>query len=165
MTNFILTPDLTLEEAEIIAQGIESESNHMIPKTPEEILSEFHACGGLSAKVSGQVAGIIKLSVLNEEKELFERGSLFVLPEYRKHGIGTTLIYEINKKFQDLALLSVTNVPAVKNINNADENQFLVPREELGSLLPIIEWPQALLPEDEVFLNKTLYARLKNGEF
>lgn len=44
----------------------------MIPKTPEEILSEFHACGGLSAKVSGQVAGIIKLSVLDEEKELFE---------------------------------------------------------------------------------------------
>lgn len=111
----------------------------MIPKTPEEILSEFHACGGLSAKVSGQVAGIIKLSVLDEEKELFERGSLFVLPEYRKHGIGTTLIYEINKKFQDLALLSVINVPAVKNINNADENQFLVPREELGSLLPMIE--------------------------
>ena len=107
----------------------------MIPKTPKEILSEFQACGGLSAKVSG----IIKLSVLDEEKELFERGSLFVLPEYRKHGIGTTLIYEINKKFQDLALLSVTNVPAVKNINNADENQFLMPREELGSLLPIIE--------------------------
>ena len=64
-----------------------------------------------------------------------------------------------------MALLSVTNVPAVKNINNADENQFLVPREELGNLLPIIEWPQALLPEDEVFLNTTLYARLKNGEF
>lgn len=111
----------------------------MIPKTPEEILSEFHTCGGLSAKVSGQVTGIIKLSVLDEEKELFERGSLFVLPEYRKHRIGTTLIHEINKKFQDLALLSVTNVPAVKNINNADENQFLVPREELGNLLPIIE--------------------------
>lgn len=44
---------LILEEAEIITQGIASESNHMIPKTPEEILSEFHVCGGLSAKVSG----------------------------------------------------------------------------------------------------------------
>ena len=88
-----------------------------------------------------------------------------VLSEHRELGIGSNLIREINKQFNHLALLSITNVPSVKRINNADENQVLVPRQDLGSLLPIIEGPQALLPEDEVFLNHTLYARLKNGEF
>lgn len=139
MNNLELTSSLSLEEAKIIADGIASESDHMIAKTPEKILEEFGECGGVSARISGKIAGIIKLSVLDSERKIYERGSLFVLPEYRKHGIGRTLIYEINKKFQDLALLSVTNVSAVKHINNSDENQVFVSREELGELLPIIE--------------------------
>lgn len=139
MDNLELTSDLSLDEAKIIARGISSESDHMIPKMPEKILEEFNECGGIAARISGNIAGIIKLSVLDAEKEIYERGSLFVLPEYRQHGIGRTLIYEINEKFRHLALLSVTNVPAVKKVNSSDQNQLFADRETLGNLLPIIE--------------------------
>lgn len=165
MNNLELTSNLSFEEAKIIADGIASESTHMITKTPEKILEEFNECGGVVARISGKIAGIIKLSVLDSDKQIYERGSLFVLPQYRQHWIGRTLIHKINEQFRDLSLLSVTNVPTVKHINNSDENQVFVPREALGSLLAIIEWPQALLEDDSVFLNKTLYDRVQTWEF
>lgn len=133
------TNELLLSEAEIIAAGILSESDHMIAKEPQEFLDEYRTHGGISARVNGKIAGIIKLSLLDENLEILERGGLFVLPEYRKHGIGRKLIKELNQNFRNRAILSVTNVPSVKRINDDDENQKLVPRDELGALLPIIE--------------------------
>lgn len=56
MKKLILTSVLHKEEAEVIAKGIAQESDHMIAKTPEEIFQEFRQCGGLVARVSGEVA-------------------------------------------------------------------------------------------------------------
>lgn len=111
----------------------------MIVKTPEDLISEFCDCGGLSAFVNGKIAGLIKLSELDKNLGIFERGGLFVLPEYRQHGIGRELIQKLNENFQHRAILSVTNVPAVKKINNSDSHQLFASREMLGDLLPIIE--------------------------
>lgn len=102
---------------------------------------------------------------MDESHKIYERGSLFVLPEFRAHGIGRTLIEQINSRYQHLSLLSVTNVDAVKKINNSDALQKYCPRENLGLLLPIIEGPQPLLDDDEVFVNTTLLARINHQEF
>ncbi len=162
--------DISLDDVIAISEWIAEENKkkpHMIQEKPHTILECVQKYGWMVAKtLEWQLAGFIKLSELDADTQIFERGSLFVMPTYRNHWIGKTLIETITEQYGHLSMLSVTNVPSVIKINSSHSKQI----ELLGSKIPkklkdIIEWPQALLPDDKVFANLSLYNQVISGKF
>lgn len=165
--SFHLTHTPSLKECSIIAKWIYDENKthwpHMIPTTPKNLLENIRYYGWLVAKheTTWKVAGMVKLSLLHGDLEIYEWWSLFVMPEFRWQGLWHTLIHWIVEKFRTKSLLMVTNVPHVIHVSSCDTNQYQIRMYEIWKrLLQIIEWPQALLPNDRIFLNRMMRDRI-----
>lgn len=169
MKNFTYKSDISLEEAEIISHEIHEENkekwDHMIPIAPTDLLNSFDTIWGIKALYNGKIAGIIRLMDLDPQNKIYECGSLIVRKGFRGNKIASNLIAEIQKQFEDLSILTVTNVPSVKHIYTAHLAQKDASKDELWTLLPIIEWPQLLLPDDSVYVNTSLNNRIIQWEF
>lgn len=94
---------------------------------------------------------------------LYEHGSLFVKPEYRKQWIGHALIENILKTHATLPMYAVTNVFAVKK-SNEELGQHKYTKEMIAKeILEILESPGALLDNDVVYCNEILHALLQKN--
>lgn len=165
--NFTNTP--SLNECEAISQGIDNENKihgpHMIPVTWKNLYEKINIHGWLIAryKETNEVAGMVKLTLLDESLEVYEWWSLFVMPKFRWNKLWHLLIEWIVQNFHQKALLMVTNVPQVIHVSKNDCNQFEVIKSQIGSrLIKIIEWPQPLLPDDKIFVNQVMMERIKD---
>lgn len=161
--------NITLDDIIAISEWITEEnkkSPHMIQDTPQSILECVHRYGWIVAKtIEWRLAGFIKLSSLDEDMQIYEGWSLFVMPIYRGRWIGEILMKSLVEKYRHLSLLSVTNVPAVIHINSEHSEQLEIVCTDIPRrLMKIIEWPQALLSDDKVFVNHTLHARITSGQ-
>jgi GNAT superfamily N-acetyltransferase len=154
----------------VIADAIAEENKrkpHMIPETAEHLKEQSLKHGFVITKIQWEVAWFIKLSLLSPEYQIYERGSLIVLPAFRGSWLGEKLIHTITERNSHLSMLSVTTESHVKRVNWSHVwFQVEILRQDIPSkLLEIIEWPQALLPDDSVFINTQLSSRINNGEF
>ncbi len=162
--------DISITDTRIISNGIIEENTrnqHMIERSPDELLYFAKQHGWIVARDNDwRLAGFITFSLLDKGMNLYERGSLLVLPEYRDRWIAKTLIRSITERYKELAILSVTNVPGIIRINSWHSEQIeLLRKNTPRRLMKIIEWPQPLSASDKVFINRTLWERVANGEF
>jgi GNAT superfamily N-acetyltransferase len=152
--------------ADAIAEENRSKS-HMIPETPDHLKWESLNHGFLIAHTRKRIAWFIKLSLLDSEYSIYERWSLIVLPEFRGQWIGSKLIHKITQENIHRSIVSITTEERVKIVNRAHHGfQVEIARADTPSkLLKILEWPQALLVGDSIFINMHLYSRIQRWIF
>lgn len=79
--------DITMDDVRAVSKGIAEEnkhSPHMIPESVDSLLSCVRNHGGIAIKnPEGDLAGFVKLSVLDGTSAIHEWGSLFVFPAFR----------------------------------------------------------------------------------
>lgn len=122
--NFIFVKP-TLEHCEQIAEEIikENQKNpHMIAQTAEEMFSDSETADGLSLIVpDGKLIAFIKLKKVldnfeNTHMSIYERGTLFVMSEFRGQGFAKMMIAKLLDNHSDKLIYGVTNVDSVKHI-------------------------------------------------
>lgn len=161
---------LDLDSCAVIASAITAENerkSHMITETPEHLLEQWKKFGFIIAHVSDKVAGFIKLSLLDEKAQIYERWSLIVMQEFRWRWIAKELIHWITELHAHRSILSITTELPVVKINSTHYGfQQELRRENLPiNLIEIMERPQKLLPEDRIFVNMTLLKRIHQNQF
>lgn len=122
LTTFFVEP--TLDHCQKIAEAIKNENilnPHMVNQTAEQIFDDVQNAGGASLILAdGTLIGFIKLKKIVDNFQntgsVYERGGLFVFPEFRSRGFAKKLIKHILEKNSDDMMYGVTSVDAVKGI-------------------------------------------------
>lgn len=168
---FCLDNSIWIEDARIIETRIEEENEvrpHMIHVHADEIIENIRIHGGLVARVSStwELAGMVKLVMIQQTTPIYEWGSLFVMPRFRGMKLGWLLIREVVSRYHLRALAMVTNVPSVIAVSSRDKNQILLENTSMNPRFrQIVEWPQPLLPDDHVFINHTTSNLIASWDF
>lgn len=155
-----------IEECKKVSDRIKAENStngkHMIEKTPEELLHDVQNwC--VMFRYNDELCWFITLMELkvnlwdNKELPIYERWSLVVSPEHRKKGLAGTLIAEMLFHRQNKPMYSITNVEAVKRINERLELKMFKPKELPESMLQAIESIEPLLPNDVIYGNQLFH--------
>lgn len=166
-----LSTDIQISDCTIIARAINEENEkkpHMIAISSDNLLENTLRYGWLVARtLNNDLAWFVKLTLLSPEYDLYEWGSLMVLPHYRWKGIGEILIHSIVAKHRERSLLAVTTEIQVirASIKQPKEQIELQWDDTPDKLRTLIEWPQPLLVDDRVFINHTLHTRVLRWEF
>lgn len=162
------TTTITLEECQAIQQRVLEENKkngkHMLEKSAEELFiqaEEFWCC--IVKHWNELIWCVFLMGVEKWWITLYEWGSLFVKPWYRKQWIGQTLIEYMLKAHPTLPLYSVTNVLAVKK-SNEELGQHKYTKEMIAKeILEMLESPVALLDNDVVYCNEILHTLLQKN--
>ncbi|MDO4714374.1 MAG: GNAT family N-acetyltransferase [bacterium] len=167
MPKYRIDHQCSLQDAVQVAHLIQEEnrkSPHMLEKTPEKILTDAQTYGAVVAKIKEQLIGFIGLMEVKDEDTglvLYERGSLIVHPQYRGYQIGRKLRDTLLRENREKPIYTITNVPKVIDDNRAIGEYLLLQDEIPLKVKKIVESAGALLPDDIMFVNKTLYDLLK----
>ena len=167
----ILDDHISAGDCSIIATAINEENKkkpHMIAISAEDLLENARKHGGLIARTpANDLIWFVKLTLLSPEFDIYEWGSLMVLPEYRGKGVWEVLIHSIVEKYRQQSLLAVTTEIQVirASVKHVYEQVELLWANIPEQLRTIIEWPQSLLEDDRVFINHRLHNRILGKEF
>ena len=164
---FTYTNEVTLEECEIIEMWIKDENKkagkHMLEQTAEQLFENSQKNWCCIVKENNAIVWCIFLMAVEKWWiVLYERGSLFVVPEYRNHWIAYALIQKMLQTYSHIPMYSVTNVLSVKK-NNEKLNQHIYTKEIIPkNILEVFEAPWALLDNDVVYANEILHILLQS---
>jgi GNAT superfamily N-acetyltransferase len=134
----------------------------MIPVSAEDIMTAITKHGWTAIYQGDSIVGVIKLTPIMPD--IWEWGSLFVLPEFRSQKIGTLLISYVLDTYKNRALMCVTNVDTViKACKKNDQININIWDIDIN-ILDAIEWPAKLLRDDHIFGNNEFFLRATHNK-
>lgn len=158
--------DLCLAHCEEITGLINTENaheEHMTAKTPQKLLTDSLENGFVWLQENEALKWYFWLMKWGElwEQVIYEAGSLVVDPAYRNKWMGNLLVKTLFETFQEKPIYLVTNVAAVMK-SSEKAWAIHIPQDKLSlEIKQIIESQWALLEDDTIYVNTTLFHKFK----
>ncbi|MDC0506111.1 GNAT family N-acetyltransferase [Candidatus Gracilibacteria bacterium] len=152
--------NISIDEAEIISDWIAQENiehgPHMVEKDRAFIFESAgqYGCIKIFSRQNNSMVGFMGLYKYGD---LYEAGSLFVIPEFRNSGVGNMIQANLLLRYgHDRKIFLVTSIDYARKINQKTD-LVMVTREELREdILKTIESGGKMLSNDDIYANKCL---------
>jgi len=157
--DFRLSYQINSDMAWVISEYTKKEDK-LEPKTPEQIIKLAENGCYIAFDSNDIFLGCIFMTKYNKSEngmDIYERGLLYVNPNFRKHWLGTELMKLITAEFKHKSIISVSSNIIVEIIN-IDELWFnKLTKQDLPKRLidTLQEWGD-LYPEYKYFVNESL---------
>lgn len=161
-----IVDQVSLADCETIVHWIQEENklhgHHMLEYTAKQLFQEANTHGCHCIKHHNKPIWFIKLMPVHKDGlTLFEWGSIFIQEQYRKQWLAQHLVQGILTQNPDLPIYSITNVLAVKKINQALWQYEYLATTTPKQILDVIESAGKLLDNDIMYSNEILHALIQ----